>query len=105
MAPSFTHFGNPDFDRLVLSSLDVMNPDVAITDTLGHGTQMALIATGLVEPFGTGGENNETYNPVIAIKAFDDNGYISDFNIMESIHFALDNNARVMSGIWDSISN
>jgi thermitase len=97
--------GNPDFDRLVLSSLDVMNPDVAITDTLGHGTQMALIATGLVEPYGTGGESSETYNPVIAIKAFDDNGYISDFNIMESIHFALDNNARVMSLSWGTETN
>jgi len=92
--------GEMDFDKLVISSLDVMNPGMPITDTLGHGTQMALIATGLVEPYGTGDGSSETYNPIIAIKAFDDNGYITDFNIMESIDFALDNNARVMSLSW-----
>lgn len=94
-----------DFDKLVISSFDVMNPDTEITDTLGHGTQMALIATGLVEPYGTGEEINESYNPIIAIKAFDENGYISDFNIMESIHFALANNARVMSLSWGTKTN
>jgi hypothetical protein len=97
--------GDPDFDKLIISSLDVMNPDVAITDTLGHGTQMALIAAGLVKPYGTGDERTETYNPIIAIKAFDDNGYITDFNIMESIHFALENNARVMSLSWGTETN
>ena len=92
--------GDLNFGKLVISSLDVMNPDVKITDTLGHGTQMALIATGLVEPYGTEGESSESYNPIIAIKAFDDNGFITDFNIMESINFALDNNAKVMSLSW-----
>ena len=91
-----------DFDKFVISSLDVMNPDMPITDTLGHGTQMALIASGLVKPYGIGNENSETYNPIIAIKAFDDNGYITDFNIMDSINFALQNNARVMSLSWGS---
>jgi hypothetical protein len=96
---------NLDFDKLVISSLDVMNPDVAITDTLGHGTQMALIATGLVEPYGAGDESSESYNPIIAIKAFDENGYTTNFNIMESIHFALDYNARVMSLSWSTETN
>jgi len=91
-----------DFDKFVISSLDVMNPDMPITDTLGHGTQMALIATGLVKPYGISNESSESYNPIIAIKAFDDNGYITDFNIMDSINFALQNNARVMSLSWGS---
>jgi hypothetical protein len=94
-----------DFDKLVISSLDVMNPDVKITDTIGHGTQMALIATGLVEPYGAEGESSKSYNPIIAIKAFDENGYITDFNIMESINFALNNNARVMSLSWGTETN
>jgi len=91
-----------DFDKFVISSLDVMNPDMPITDTLGHGTQMGLIATGLVKPYGIGNESSESYNPIVAIKAFDDNGYITDFNIMDSINFALENNARVMSLSWGS---
>ena len=96
---------NLDFDKLVISSLDVMNPDAEITDTLGHGTQMALIATGLVEPYGTGDVSSESYNPIIAIRAFDKNGYITSFDIMESIDFALDNNARVMSLSWGTETN
>ena len=62
---------------------------------------MALIASGLVKPYGTGDET-AAYNPIIAIKAFDDNGYTTDFNIMDSINFALENNARVMSLSWGS---
>ena len=91
-----------DFDKFVISSLDVMNPDMPITDTLGHGTQMGLIATGLVKPYGIGNESSESYNPIVAIKAFDDNGYITDYNIIDSINFALENNARVMSLSWGS---
>jgi hypothetical protein len=97
--------GAVDFDKLIISSLDAMNPDVAITDTMGHGTQMALIATGLVEPYGTGDDHSQTYNPIIAIKAFDDNGYITDYTIMQSIHFALENNAKVMSLSWGTETN
>ena len=94
-----------DFDKFVISSLDVMNPNVEITDTLGHGTQMALIATGLVEPYGAGVEHSESYNPIIAIKAFDENGFTTDSNIMESIDFALENNAKVMSLSWGTETN
>ena len=90
-----------DFDKFVLSSLDALNPATPINDTLGHGTQMALIASGLVKPYGTGDET-AAYNPIIAIKAFDDNGYTTDFNIMDSINFALEKNARVMSLSWGS---
>jgi hypothetical protein len=90
-----------DFDKFILSSLDALNPAIPINDTLGHGTQMALVASGLVKPYGTGDES-VAYNPIIAIKAFDDNGYTTDFNIMNSINFALENNARVMSLSWGS---
>ncbi len=94
--------GEMDFGKFVISSLDVMNPDMPITDTLGHGTQMALIAAGLVKPYGITDESRESYNPIIAIKAFDDSGFITDFNIIDSINFALENNARVMSLSWGS---
>ena len=60
---------NLDFDKFVISSLDVLSPNVEISDTLGHGTQMALIATGLIEPYGTGVQSSESYSPIIAIKS------------------------------------
>ncbi len=90
----------------ILASLDAVNMDRTISDSLGHGTQMVLIASGVVEPYGvvpssaTG--EDMTRNPVIAIRAFDDNGFTSNYNIMDSINFALENGARVMSLSWGS---
>jgi len=87
---------------LVIASLDAVNPDDDISDSRGHGTQMALIASGLVKPYGSSGGEDDLFNPVIPIRAFDDNGYTSDFKIMESINFAIENGARVMSLSWSS---
>jgi thermitase len=86
---------------LVLSSLDSLNPDGQLSDSLGHGTQMALIASGIVTPDGAGTASDEL-TPLIAIRAFDDNGFTSDFHIMRSIDFAIDNGARIMSLSWGS---
>ena len=96
---------NPDFDKFVLSSLDVLNPHEKITDPLGHGTQMALVATGLVEPYSAEVAKNGSFNPIIAIKAFDEKGFVTDFNLMEGIDFALNNNAKVMSLSWGTETN
>ncbi|KPJ98126.1 MAG: hypothetical protein AMJ60_09355 [Desulfobacterales bacterium SG8_35] len=92
---------NAGLDKFVLASLDVMNPDTPITDTLGHGTQMAFIASGIVKPYGSVAEN-EAYIPIIPIRAFDDTGFTTDIKILDSINFALANNARVMSLSWGS---
>ncbi len=92
---------NTDLNKFVLSSLDVMHPGTPLSDTLGHGTQMAFIASGVVRPFGSEAEN-DSYMPIIPIRAFDDNGYTTDFKIMDAINFALENNARVMSLSWGS---
>ncbi len=94
-----------DLGEWVLASLDAMNPDDPISDDLGHGTQMALIAAGLVRPYGISSSpsaEGETHNPVIPIRAFDDNGFTSNFGIMRSVDFALKNGARVMSLSWSS---
>jgi len=88
-------------DKFVLASLDAFNPDKPISDTGGHGTQMALIAAGLVRPMGVQGEG-VAQTPIIAIKAFDENGFTSNFILMESIEFAINHGARVMSLSWGS---
>jgi len=90
-----------ELNKFVLASLDVTDPSTPISDSLGHGTQMALIASGIIKPYGYPTEN-ESYIPIIPIRTFDDNGYTTDFKIMDAINFALENNARVMSLSWGS---
>jgi len=88
-------------DRHVLASLDAMNPDRSISDEEGHGTQMALIAAGVVKPLGMKGDT-EAQASIIPIRAFDDNGFTSNFILMQSIEFAAKHGARVMSLSWGS---
>ena len=88
-------------EDLVLASLDALDPDEFISDSLGHGTQMALIAAGVVKPTGLRSESG-TQSLIIPIRVFDDNGFTSNFTIMSSIDFALKHGARVMSLSWGS---
>jgi len=88
-------------DALVLASLDSLNPDEPISDSQGHGTQMALIAAGVVKPYGTE-ESPGAYTPIIAVRSVDDNGFTSSYEMIRSIDFALEHGARVMSLSWGS---
>ncbi len=85
----------------VIAQLDAVSPDQPMTDNIGHGTQMALLASGLIKPSGAKKEEGGQI-PVIAIRAMDDNGYTSDFTILKSIDFALEKGARVISLSWGS---
>lgn len=84
----------------VLASLDAVAPERPLADAVGHGTQMAMIASGMAVP--RGGDDASTAVPIIPIRAFDDNGYASGFALMRSLTFALDNGARVISMSWGS---
>lgn len=88
-------------DKFVLAALDALNPEKPISDTGGHGTQMALIAAGVVKPMGVQSDGG-AQTPIIPIKAFDENGFTSNVLLMESIDFAIKNGARVMSLSWGS---
>jgi len=92
---------NSGLEDLVVASMDALNPAEPISDSLGHGTQMALIAAGAIKPSGVR-TDSETRSPILPIRAFDDNGYTSNFHILSSIDFALNNGARVMSLSWGS---
>jgi len=88
-------------EDFVLASMDALDPDQPISDTLGHGTQMALVASGVVKPLGAEA-GSETHSPIIPIKVFDEKGYTSNFLVMQSIGFAISHGARVMSLSWGS---
>ena len=76
---------------------DALNPNRPLGDTLGHGTQMALIAAGAVSP--DAGEPEDGL-PLIAVRAFDDNGRASNFGLMRSMAYAIDKGARVINMSW-----
>lgn len=88
-------------DKFVLASFDALDPDKPISDTGGHGTQMALIAAGVVKPIGVKGDR-VAQTAIIPIKAFDENGFTSNFLLMQSMDFAFEHGARVMSLSWGS---
>ncbi|MBP7829875.1 MAG: S8 family serine peptidase [Kiritimatiellae bacterium] len=83
---------------LVAGRYDALNPDRAVDDRQGHGTQMALIASGAVLPAGAAESADGV--PVLAIRAFDDHGYASAFSLMNSMVYAATNGARVLNMSW-----
>ena len=85
----------------VVSTFNAVDPEMPATDDLGHGTRMALIASGEVLPEGIRLEPNEL-QPVVVVKAFDESGYISSFDFARSIDFTAAQGARVMNLSWGS---
>lgn len=71
------------------------------SDNVGHGTQMSLIASGVVHPLGTAGDQ-EHAQPIVVVRAFDDNGFTSNYTLMRSIDYALASDVQVVSMSWGS---
>lgn len=86
--------------RAVISAFDATNPGTPLTaDAVGHGTLMAQIAAGLVDPYNTpDGEGI----PVVAVKAFSDDGYADSFTLMNAITYAVKNSSGPFSLSWGS---
>jgi hypothetical protein len=85
----------------VQAAYDAVSPGAAVGDEMGHGTQMALIAAGAVNPLGAE-TKSAAGSPVVAIRAFDDNGYTSTYTLVRGIDYAIENGARVLSLSWGS---
>ncbi|MBN1270192.1 MAG: S8 family serine peptidase [Kiritimatiellae bacterium] len=86
----------------ILGRYDALQPDREITDPAGHGTQMALVASGAVLPGGAGAEGESPSVPILAVRAFDENGNASSFALARSIAYALGGGARVLNLSWGS---
>lgn len=84
----------------VLSAFDATNPDAPLaTDAVGHGTLMARLAAGLVDPFSSPvGEGI----PVIAVKAFADDGSADSFTLMKAMTYAVQKSSGPVSLSWGS---
>ena len=84
----------------VLSAFDATNPDAPLsTDPVGHGTLMAKLAAGLVDPYNTAiGEGV----PVVAVKAFADDGSADSFTLMNAMTYAVEQSSGPISLSWGS---
>ena len=89
-----------NLNRAVIGSFDATHPGTQLTtDSVGHGTLMARLAAGLVDPYATPiGEGV----PVVAIKAFDDDGYADAFTLMNAMTYAMQKSSGPISLSWGS---
>ena len=79
---------------------DAVAPDTPITDPVGHGTQMALLASGAATADGWNAAG--TALPVVAVRTFDANGATSDFALLQALAYAKKAGARVINMSWGS---
>ena len=87
-------------DGNVVGRFDALQPGRSLGDTAGHGTQMALVAAGSVQP--NGSPDSAEGVPIVAVRAFDDQGQTSDFTLMRALTYALEQGARVINLSWGS---
>ena len=85
---------------VTIASYDAVTPDTAITDPVGHGTQMALLASGAATADGWSAA--DTAVPVVAVRTFDANGATSDFALLQALAYAEKAGARVVNMSWGS---
>jgi hypothetical protein len=84
----------------IIAELDATQPGAELNDPSGHGTQMALIASGLILPINA--QAIEGSVPVVAIKAFDENGHSSSYDLLNGLTFAAEKGAGVVNMSWGS---
>lgn len=85
---------------VTIASYDAVTPDTPITDPVGHGTQMALLASGATTADGWSAA--ATALPVVAVRTFDSNGATSDFALLQALAYAEKAGARVVNMSWGS---
>ncbi len=88
----------PELQNAIVGAYDTFDPEGQISDPAGHGTQMALIASGAIVP--DGGVADDEAVALLAIRAFDANGYTSTAELLRAIDYALANGARVINMSW-----
>lgn len=88
-----------ELSEFVVGEFNALQPDQAPADTAGHGTQMALIASGVIPPHGVSAGAGV---PIVGIRTFDDNGVTSNFAMMRSVQHAALEGARVLNLSWGS---
>jgi thermitase len=84
---------------VVSATWDAIDPDRSPSDPAGHGTQMAFLAAGVIQADGAG---TGATLPVVAVRAFDEEGKTSNFAIIQALAYAAQAGARVVNMSWGS---
>jgi len=85
-------YANLSFIRGTYNAID---PSAEMSDPTGHGTLVALVASGAITPLGA--EASEVGVPVLAVRVFDENGYTSADTIMRAIDYALNSGIGIIN--------
>jgi hypothetical protein len=93
------------YDAGVVGTFNAVQPGAPVGDPVGHGTQMSMVVAGAVSPTGVAGDANPAAVPVLAVRAFDDQGLTSNYALMDAINYANTQGARVVNLSWGSDNN
>ncbi len=84
---------------LVSAGWDAVAPERALADPDGHGTQMAILASGLLAADGLAAA---AAVPLVSVRAFDEEGQTSNFAILQALAYAAKAGAKVVNMSWGS---
>lgn len=85
---------------LLSAGWDAVAPDRALADPDGHGTQMAILASGALAADGLAASANPV--PLVSVRAFDEEGKTSSFAILQALAYAAKAGAKVVNMSWGS---
>ena len=90
-------------ESIVVGQYNAVFPDVEMADPQGHGTQMAFVAAGAVQPAGAAASDEGV--PLLAVRTFDEEGATSNFALMRALQYAIDQGARVVNLSWGTTTD
>ena len=79
----------------IRGTYNALDPDADMSDPTGHGTLVALIASGAITPLGA--EAGDTGAPVLAVRVFDENGLTSSDTILRAINHAIGSDVKIIN--------
>ncbi len=88
----------------IRGAYNAIDPAAEMSDPTGHGTLVALVASGAITPLGATESTQGV--PVLAVRVFDENGFTSADTIMRAIDYALNSDVEIINlsfGTYDEI--
>ncbi len=81
--------------NIIRGTYNAIDPSAEMSDPSGHGTLVALIASGAITPIGE--DASEIGVPVLAVRVFDENGMTSSDTIMRAIEYAVNSGIDIIN--------